>query len=134
MILSVSVGVQIGAWFNYQTGIMSAAELSPPYAIMWPSYTMMGYMILRTILGVSIVLGLRAVAKDFFYNIICGILKLDPEVMKNTEFSLENRKKNFVELSSKYLMCCLIGFCILYVIPLTFRYFNIERPTFYTEI
>ncbi|GJQ82116.1 hypothetical protein Trydic_g15903 [Trypoxylus dichotomus] len=40
MIVSVCVGVQTGSWLNYQTGVMSAAELSPPYAIMWPSYSL----------------------------------------------------------------------------------------------
>ncbi|XP_022900250.1 sphingosine-1-phosphate phosphatase 2-like [Onthophagus taurus] len=134
MILSVSVGVQSGAWFNYQTGIMTAAELSPPYAIMWPSYTMLGCIILRTILGISVVLGLRAIAKDFFYNCLCAMLRLDADELKSTENTLENGRKNFVELGSKYLMCSSIGFCILYVIPLVFRYLNIERPTFYTEI
>lgn len=42
MILSVTAGVHIGSWTNFQLGIMREAATSPPYAILWPSFEMMG--------------------------------------------------------------------------------------------
>lgn len=42
MVLSVTIGVHIGSWTNFQLGIMREPSLSPPYAILWPSFEMMG--------------------------------------------------------------------------------------------
>lgn len=42
MVLSVCTGVHIGAWTNYRLGQMSAPHHPPPYAIIWPSYSMIG--------------------------------------------------------------------------------------------
>lgn len=134
MIVSVTIGVQIGAWLNYQTGIMSTSDLSPPYTIMWPTYTMTLNMILRTILGFSLVVILKVLAKRIFYHLLCAILKQDVKQVKKSENTLQNTQKIFIELGCSYLTCASIGFFILYGIPHVFRYFKIERPQFYTEI
>ena len=42
MVVSVCVGVHIGAWTNYQMGQMIEPITPPPYAIIWPSYEMIG--------------------------------------------------------------------------------------------
>ncbi|XP_017782329.1 PREDICTED: sphingosine-1-phosphate phosphatase 1-like [Nicrophorus vespilloides] len=134
MILSVSVGAHIGAWLNYQTGNMSPAELSPPYAIYWPSYYMIGCIILRTILGLALVLATRTIAKKLSYNFFCALLKQDVDDIRKSENTLENKHKNIVEIGCKYVTCWSIGFNILYSIPHIFRMLQIERPNFYTEI
>ncbi|KAI4461009.1 sphingosine-1-phosphate phosphohydrolase [Holotrichia oblita] len=66
MIVSVCVGVQSGSWLNYQTGVMSSAELSPPYAIMWPSFVMIGCIVIRTVLGFLIVFATKKLQKNSF--------------------------------------------------------------------
>ena len=50
MVLSVTAGVHIGSWTNFQLGIMREPSLSPPYAILWPSFEMMGLYIMCCIL------------------------------------------------------------------------------------
>lgn len=42
MIVSVCVGIHIGAWTNYQLGQMTESSLPPPYTIIWPNYEMLG--------------------------------------------------------------------------------------------
>ncbi|XP_044271390.1 sphingosine-1-phosphate phosphatase 1-like [Tribolium madens] len=134
MILSVCVGIHCGAWLNYQLGIMTTSDLTPPYAIMWPSYTMLGCTILRTIIGFALVLLTRSVSKSASYNFICAILKEDVDVLKKSDNSLTNKHKTIVDLGCKYITCGMIGFNALYLIPQLFRYLRIERPTFFTEI
>lgn len=134
MIVSVCVGVHIGAWLNYQTGNMTHSELNPPYTILWPSYSMLWIALLRTIIGFLLVLLTRQLAKKYSYNILCAILRRDVDNMKKCENNLQNKHKTFVELGCKYITCALIGFNIMYSIPHLFRYLRIERPSFYTEI
>lgn len=42
MILSVTAGVHIGSWTNFQLGIMREPSTTPPYTILWPSFEMIG--------------------------------------------------------------------------------------------
>lgn len=134
MILSVCVGVQIGAWLNFQTGIMSAAKLTPPHTIMWPSLTMLGCVVLRTFLGFIGILLTRYLAKTYSYNFICALLREDMNNLKQSANTLQNKHKTIAELGSKYVTCAMIGFNTMYLLPHLFRLLKIERPTFYTEI
>ncbi|KAL1498298.1 hypothetical protein ABEB36_009117 [Hypothenemus hampei] len=134
MILSVCVGVLIGAWLNFQTGLMSETNLPLPRMIMWPSWSMSGFILLRTAIGFLFVLLTRQVFKSFSYSFICMLLKEDETKLKQSENTLQNKHKTIVELGCKYITCGMIGFNILYTIPQIFRFLKIERPTFFTEI
>lgn len=134
MIISVTVGLHIGAWLNYQTGNMSVAELSPPYEIYWPSQYMCLCIIMRMILGLAIIALVLTTCKRVSYNWLCALLGQNPDNIKNSENSLDNKHKTFVELSCKFISCAIVGLHIVYFIPLLFRSLGIERPTFYTEI
>lgn len=126
------MGIHIGAWLNYQLGIMSPSELSPPYAIMWPSYTMFGCLILRTLIGFMLVVLTRSVAKTVSYHCFCALLRENGDNLKKSDNSL--KQKTIVDLGCKYLTYGAIGFNFLYTIPQLFRFLRIERPTFFTEI
>jgi len=66
MVLSVTAGVQIGSWTNYQLGSMTEAPLSPPYPIIWPSYEMCGK------LCVSVIeYSFRSFTEKFQVNLVC---------------------------------------------------------------
>lgn len=135
MIISVCVGIHIGAWLNYHTGTMVPnEELKPPYVIMWPSYSMLGLLVLRTIIGFACVLLTRQFFKNATYYFLCTLLKENVQTLKKSENTLQNKHKTFVELSCKYVYCAMIGFNTLYVLPLLFKLVRIERPTFFTEI
>lgn len=134
MVLSVCVGLHIGAWLNFQTGSMSYPDLPQPYTVMWPSTVMLGCTVLRTILGFAFVLLTRIVAKKFSYSVLCAFLGESVDDIKKAENTLHNKHKTIVELGSKYFTCAAIGFNTLYLLPPLFRLLNIERPTFYTEM
>ncbi|XP_006611832.1 sphingosine-1-phosphate phosphatase 1-like [Apis dorsata] len=133
MVVSVTTGVHVGAWLNYNIGSMSAPTKSPPYDIIWPSYPMFGCMILRTILGFCSILATRAACKSFIYGTICAILKINSKDMKSENYS-ENKNKIFIDLLHKYMTCFMIGVNTVYLLPNVFTMIGIERPTFYTEI
>ncbi|KAH1009880.1 sphingosine-1-phosphate phosphatase 1 isoform X2 [Dendroctonus ponderosae] len=134
MILSVCVGVLVGAWLNYQTGLMTTSDLPLPHIIMWPSWSMFGCLLVRTFLGFSCVFLTRQVFTSLSYSFICMLLKQDEIKLKQSENTLQNKHKTIVELGCKYITCGVIGFNILYTLPQVFRFLKIERPTFFTEI
>ena len=134
MVVSVTTGVHVGAWLNYQTGAMVAPYLPPPYKIIWPTYTMLGYTIVRTILGFGCVLASKAICKSLIYVSMCAILGIDSKGLIKSEHSLENKNKTLVDLVYKYVSCFMIGFNTVYLLPKLFIMLGIERPTFYTEM
>lgn len=134
MIVSVCAGILTGAWVHYQLGNMVASPHDPPYQIIWPSKEMLGYTILRTILGFCGILATRAIAKSFSYAFVCALLGKDKNELRNSENSLDNKNKIIVELSYKYFTYAMIGFNTTYVLPNVFDLLKINRPTYYTEI
>ncbi|XP_047509650.1 sphingosine-1-phosphate phosphatase 1-like [Pieris napi] len=134
MIVSVCAGILIGSWINYQLGNMSPPQATPPYRIIWPSVEMFGCLLLRTTLGFCGVLATRAIAKSFSYAVICALLGRDKNELRNSEDSLDNKHKIFVECCYKYFTCGLIGLNTTYVFPNVFDLLQINRPTYYTEI
>ncbi|KAJ9590722.1 hypothetical protein L9F63_016238 [Diploptera punctata] len=134
MVVSVCIGVHIGAWTNYQLGVMSEHPDPPPYAIIWPSYEMLGLSALRTVIGFCCIVATRALCKSASYATVCTLLRLNSRELRNSRNSIENRQKITVELSYKFITYALLGFNTLYLLPNVFRLIGIERPTFYTEI
>jgi len=131
VILGSCVGMLGGAWTNFQLGIIRGPELDPPYAIIWPSYTMLGSSLLRLVIGLCIVVATRAIAKSVLYATLHSLILRHKEVSYLTK---ETTKEVLVELTYKYLSYIAIGFNVVYLAPAAFRFMNIERPTFHTEI
>lgn len=134
MILSVTIGVQLGAWLNYQMGVMSQPELSQPYTILWPSMTMAICTVIRTVIGFTCVFLTMKYGKKVSYSFLCALLREDADHIKKSANTVKNKHKTFVELGCKYFQCFAVGFNTMYVLPPLFRFLHIERPTFYTEI
>ncbi|XP_003700813.3 sphingosine-1-phosphate phosphatase 2 [Megachile rotundata] len=134
MVVSVTTGIHVGAWLNYNTGVMVTPPTPPPYHIIWPSYTMFGCMILRTILGFCNILAAKSICKSFSYGILCAILKTNPKDLMRSQNYSENKYKVLVDLVYKYFYCFVIGVNTVYFLPNFFTMIGIERPSFYTEI
>lgn len=128
MVVSVCVGIHLGAWANYQLGQMSEPTTPPPYKVIWPSYEMMGLTFLRSALGFSCILATRAICKSAGYATLCLL------GLSTTPLDSPSSLRNTVELIFKYITYVLIGFNTLHLLPSTFKLLSIERPTFYTEI
>lgn len=134
IVVSVSTGILIGAWLNYQLGNLYESPLSPPYTIIWPSYEMLGLAILRTAIGFCCLIATRAVGKSASYATVCALLRLSSKEVRESQYSIENKQKIFVEISYKYITYFLMGINTAYLLPNVFRLIGVERPTFYTEI
>lgn len=149
MIISVCAGILIGSWTNFRLGHMAPYPYPPPYTIIWPDRNMLRKQslklkinftnplavlaALRTILGFGIVLALRMFCKIGVKIFLCWVLDVDGESINNPKLNT-SRRATFVELCVKFVTYFIIGFSIVYAIPVLFRYLGIERPTFYTEI
>ncbi|XP_071454672.1 sphingosine-1-phosphate phosphatase 2-like [Hetaerina americana] len=133
VVLGVSLGVHVGAWTNYHLGTMQEPFPKPtlPHAILWPSYEMMGLMLLRTALGFSCIVATRAICKWASYATLRAVL-LGTNKSPNEPSS--SRAEVAVELGYKFFTYAAVGFITLYLLPGAFRLLHIERPTFYTEI
>lgn len=136
MTTSVGTGILVAAWLNYQLGMLQPPDFTStrPYEIIWPTYRMIGLIILRTVLGLCCVIATRAVGKSIAYAFVCMLLGRTTNEIKASESTLENRDKIIVELSYKFFVCSIIGFNTNFLLPNVFKMLNIERPDFFTEI
>lgn len=134
MTTSVTAGLFVGAWLNYQLGYMQPPTETAPFVIIWPTYEMLGMMLLRTVLGLCCILATRAIGKSVSFAVVCALLGRDKNELRLSDSSLENRDKTTVELCYKYFSCAMIGFNTAYLLPNVFKLLGIGRPDFYTEI
>lgn len=134
MCVALYAGIQLGAWLNYQLSYIHESTLIPPYPIIWPSHAMLGQLLLRTVIGICCVLATRALGKSMVFALACAFLGRDKTELIQSENSLKNTHKIFVDLSSKYAMAFMIGLNIQYLMPNVFKLIHIGRPDFYTEI
>lgn len=65
VILGTCVGLNSGAWLNYQLGIIRGPPIDPPYPVIRPSYGMIGLSFLRIVLGLCVIALIRASIKTF---------------------------------------------------------------------
>ncbi|KAG0727911.1 Sphingosine-1-phosphate phosphatase 1 [Chionoecetes opilio] len=134
VIVGVGCGSLLGSWVNYQLGIIRGPSLPPPYTVLWPTLNMVGLSMLRTSLGLVVIVAVRAIFKSLSFATICALLQVRAEDYMNRSGSLTSQRRLVVELFYKFITYIAIGFTIVYTGPFTFRLLGIERPTFYTEV
>ncbi|XP_069971415.1 sphingosine-1-phosphate phosphatase 2 [Penaeus vannamei] len=134
VIVGVGCGSLLGSWLNYQVGVTREPTLAPPYTVIWPTLNMAGLSLLRTILGLVVIVAVKAIFKALSFATICALLQVKAEDYVNKSGSLTSRHRLIVELFYKFITYIAIGFTIVYTGPLAFRLIGIERPTFYTEV
>jgi hypothetical protein len=64
VILGSYLGIQIGFWLNYQTGVLKGPPIDPPYPILWPTYEQYGETLLRMMVGGVMIVATR-------YSFLC---------------------------------------------------------------
>lgn len=134
MVVSVTAGIHMGAWLSYYNGVLNVSLISPPYYIVWPTYSMLGHLILRTVLGFSTIIATKVLCRYLSYTVVCAILRINyKELMKSQDYN-GNQNKVFVDLIYKYVACFMIGIITVYLLPQVFNMIGIERPAFYTEM
>lgn len=132
-IAAVFVGIELGSWLNYQCGYVKEVDLVYPLNFEIGNYTTLG---LRTVVGLGIVAVTEFIGKSLIQSILCSIMNEDKKKIKEMENSVEkkNSKKNFIDLTSKFVTYSLLGFNTLFTVPLVCNYFDIQRDSFYSEI
>lgn len=127
VIMGTGAGFAFGSWLNYYFGIIRGPPLPPPYSIMWPGYKVFGLALLRAIIGILCIVATRAFFKSVTYAVLCFVMRADTR-------DLKSRQNLFIEIPSKLITYCAIGFVITYVAPFVFRLLYIERETMFTEV
>lgn len=127
IIIGSVIGFSIGSYLNNKLGFLHKPDEPPLYDIHFPN--VFGYMlaILRTFLGLLLVLGTRQLFKKFLLKFLCFICKLD-------HLNPENKKKKKIELPYNYLTYFAIGVNIAFTFPFLFRLLRIERDYSFTEL
>jgi len=128
LIVSAASGVALGHWMSFQFGFMHKASLPPPYAIIPPTWTWAGLVVLRMITGVSVLLFLRQTVAVVVYHMACYIARVDHRDRAAA------RRHFAVELPYKFVTYATISIGMVFAAPAMFRTLGIERVTFFTEI
>lgn len=131
IIAAVFAGIELGAWFNYNYGLLNLIEVPFPLTI---DFSDLYSLTCRTVLGLVIVGLTELIGKQLSYSVICMFLGEDKTVLKESENSSENYKKNFVDLTSKFITYSVLGFNTLVLVPQVYKYFNIQRSSFFNEL
>lgn len=131
MIAGVFSGIELGTWFNYHSGLTNLIDVPSQHSL---EFNDLYIVAARTILGLIIVGLTELLGKHFLYLFFCLIVGKDKKTLKSSENSVQNTKKTFVDLSSKFLTYSILGFNTLVVVPICFKYFNIQRDSFFNEI
>jgi hypothetical protein len=89
---------------------------------------------IRTVVGLLIVGATEFLGKITFYSILCRLFNADADKMKKMKNSVNNRVKNTIDLTCKFFTYSLLGFNAIFVCAQVFKYLNIQRDSFYSEI
>jgi hypothetical protein len=149
VIIGSCFGVLTGSWLNYQLGtfhflalelfqiisfftfiylgIISGPGTSPPFPILWPGKEAVGLCLLRAVIGVVLLVAVRAIGKLLSYSLLCSWQKLNPSDPSTKQHTL-------VELPVKLITYTCVGMNITFLSPAVFRFLNIERITMFTEV
>jgi len=128
LIVSAGSGVALGHWMSFQYGFMHQASLPPPYAIIPPTWSWAGLVVLRMVTGVAVLLFLRQTVAVVVHRVACYMAGVDhrDRVAARQHFA--------VELPYKFITYATISVGMVYAAPAMFRALGIERVTFFTEI
>jgi len=123
-VIGTNAGVMVGSWLNFHLGFLKPALEGPPYEIIYPSFHDIGLSLLRTCIGILILLATRAIVK---LTVFWG-LKLTFTINDKSKESLK------VEIPYKFLPYATMGFMAIFFCPIAFDILNIARITSYTEM
>ncbi|RNA24291.1 sphingosine-1-phosphate phosphatase 1-like [Brachionus plicatilis] len=120
IIIGSVIGFSIGSYLNNKLGFLQKPDEPPLYDIHFPNA--FGYFlgVLRTIMGLVLVLCTRQLFKKFLLKFLCYVYKLD-------HLNPESKKQKKIELPYNYMTYFAIGVNIAFTFPYLFRLLSIER-------
>jgi len=127
IIMATGAGVGLGHWVCYQYGYMQKADSFPPYDIIQPTWSWAGLVVLRMAIGIAILVTVRASVRTVTFRASCYLAGYDWN-------DCNVHKTLAVELPYKFVTYSIIAFNMVFLVPMLFHTFGIERETFFTEI
>jgi sphingosine-1-phosphate phosphatase 1 len=127
IIIGTVVGFTIGSFLNNNLGLLNKPANPPLYDIHFPNALGYVFGVVRTILGLLIILATRQFFKFSLLRFLCHFHNLNPK----DPVSKQQKK---IELPYNYLTYFAIGLNIAFTSPYVFRLLNIERDYSYTEL
>lgn len=130
IVTAVFSGIEMGSWLNYQFGLTRTLEETYPLSLEFGGIIP---FLARTVIGLATIAFVEFAGKFLFFALFSLIVKEDRQTLKSSADSLENKKKAFVDLSTKFLTYFFLTFTALYILPRVFELVHIDRTRFYSE-
>lgn len=131
VIAAVFCGTELGTWWNYQSGVVQIVDVSLPLSLEFSDWYRVAA---RTVVGLIVAGSVEFLGKYFSYSFLCKLVSADKKALKESPNSIDNTRKNFVDLTSKFITYTSLGFFINTAVPILYKYLNIQRDAFFTEL
>lgn len=124
-IIASSGGVYLGTWLNYYLGIIQIDVNFPQtlYSFAWPNNIQIAFIIVRTIIGLSLILLARTASKllaSTFVKLFTGMKNLNEEKVKH---------QTIVEVPIKLIQYLSVGLTISFFAPFFHRLLSVDRKS-----
>ena len=124
IIMGVGAGIAVASWINHQQGYLVPSEANLPLKVMMPDVQWFGHVVLRMLLGGSMLVATRLIVKRGTYRVTCHLLGLDYKTISKERYEAQ---RLVLELPYKYITYFVMGIIAVYVTPIVFRYLDIDR-------
>jgi sphingosine-1-phosphate phosphatase 1 len=127
IIIGTVVGFSVGSFLNNKLGLLARPTEPPLYDIQFPDAVGYALGVLRTFLGLCVLLAIRQFFKFSLLRFLCHVYGLDYSDAKS-------KREKRVELPYNYLTYFAVGLNIAFASPYLFCLLGIERDYSYTEL
>jgi sphingosine-1-phosphate phosphatase 1 len=127
IIIGTVVGFSVGSFANNAFGFLHRPDEPPLYEIVFPSTLGYVFAVVRTILGLLMILATRQFFKSSLLRLLCYLNQMDYK-------DPVSKKEKKIELPYNYATYFAIGLVISFLAPLMFRVLSIERDYSFTEL
>lgn len=130
-IAAVFSGIEMGNWLNHHLGLLNLIDIPNPRSLEYGGFYNLA---VRTIIGLFIAGLTEYLMKLVSFSLLSRFVGEDSKKLKASENSVKNVKKNFVDLTSKFVTYFLLGFNLMLLVPTIQKYFNVHREGFFSEM
>lgn len=120
-ILGTGAGVALASHVNHLLGLMPDPTLEQlPLSMPALSTRLVGVAVLRHVLGVLVLVAMRALMKAITIPLVCRVFRVPSTDVRKARQHME------VELPYRYIVYGTVGFNVLFLVPLLFSYMQLS--------